>query len=55
MADKANLEEEGACPRTREHTDWLCDHYSKTELWKRFGIISEVVVRLTQILLSQNP
>lgn len=45
MAKNTDLEAEGVCLRTRFHTEWLTERYDKKELWKRWGIISDVKVK----------
>lgn len=45
MAKNTDLESEGYCLRTAFHTNWLKERYGHNELWKRWGIVSNVNVR----------
>ena len=43
--------ETSAARRTRDHTNTLISAYTSADLWSQYGIVSDVIVRLTVYLL----
>jgi hypothetical protein len=56
MVHSSALDEPGACPRSRDHNEYLAERFNTTAMWKRWEIIGDVtdveVCSVTSTLIS---